>query len=70
MTHEDWMALTNRPDVVEKDMVKLLDWFIKVQQQIFTVCGINSILEISICWYFKAAVQRVLPSLGDRREIG
>ena len=30
MTHDDWMALTNRPDVVEKDMVKLLDWFIKV----------------------------------------
>ena len=30
MTQDDWMALTNRPDVVEKDMVKLLDWFIKV----------------------------------------
>ena len=30
MTHDDWMALTNRPDVVEKDMIKLLDWFIKV----------------------------------------
>ena len=70
MTHEDWMALTNRPDVVEKDMVKLLDWFIKVQQQIFNDCGINYVLEISICWYFKAAVQRVLPRLGNRREIG
>ena len=30
MTEEDWMMLTNRPDVVEKDMIKLLDWFIKV----------------------------------------
>ena len=30
MTMDDWMALTNRPDVVEKDMVRLLDWFIKV----------------------------------------
>ena len=33
MTHDDWMALTNRPDVVEKDMVKLLDWFIKVNSK-------------------------------------
>ena len=32
MTEDDWMVLTNRPDVVEKDMVKLLDWFIKVQK--------------------------------------
>ena len=30
MTQEDWIRLTNRPDVVEKDMIKLLDWFIKV----------------------------------------
>ena len=30
MTQEDWIKLTNRPDVVEKDMIKLLDWFIKV----------------------------------------
>ena len=30
MTMDDWMALTNRPDVAEKDMVRLLDWFIKV----------------------------------------
>ena len=31
MTEDDWMALTNRPDVDEKNMIKLLDWFIKVE---------------------------------------
>ena len=29
MTESDWILLTNRPDVVEKDIIKLLDWFIK-----------------------------------------
>ena len=29
MTENDWIILTNRPDVVEKDIIKLLDWFIK-----------------------------------------
>ena len=29
MTEDDWMALTNRPDVKEKEVIKLLDWFIK-----------------------------------------
>ena len=29
ITEDDWMALTNRPDVKEKEVIKLLDWFIK-----------------------------------------
>jgi hypothetical protein len=29
MTVDDWMLLTNRADIKEKDMIKLLDWFIK-----------------------------------------
>ena len=29
MTESDWILLTNRPGVVEKDVIKLLDWFIK-----------------------------------------
>ena len=29
MTENDWIVLTNRPDVVEKDIIQLLDWFIK-----------------------------------------
>lgn len=30
MTQEEWMNLTNRPDVKEKEVIKLLDWFVKV----------------------------------------
>ena len=29
MTESDWILLTNRPGVVEKEIIKLLDWFIK-----------------------------------------
>ena len=29
MTESDWILLTNRPGIVEKDVIKLLDWFIK-----------------------------------------
>ena len=29
MTVDDWMLLTNKAEVKEKDMIKLLDWFIK-----------------------------------------
>ena len=47
MTHDDWMALTNRPDVVEKDMVKLLDWFIKVD-----------LLEDDVLYFFVSDINR------------
>ena len=29
MTQEEWLSLTNRPDVKEKEVIRLLDWFIK-----------------------------------------
>ena len=29
MTVDDWMLLTNRPGRDEKEMIRLLDWFIK-----------------------------------------
>ena len=32
MTQDDWIMLTNKANVVEKDMIKLLDWFIKVRK--------------------------------------
>ena len=31
MTQDDWIMLTNKANVNEKDMIKLLDWFIKVR---------------------------------------
>ena len=44
MTQEDWIRLTNRPDVVEKDMIKLLDWFIKVSSIRFITGALISML--------------------------
>ena len=31
MTQDDWIMLTNKANVNEKDTIKLLDWFIKVR---------------------------------------
>ena len=68
MTHDDWMALTNRPDVVEKDMVKLLDWFIKVVSLEVDIFRFNcsSLSELSIWWNFATSLQRLLSRLRHR----
>ena len=42
MTQEEWMNLTNRPDVKEKEVIKLLDWFIKVILQYFLALFLQS----------------------------
>ena len=71
MTHDDWMALTNRPDVVEKDMVKLLDWFIKVDSaEDDVLLYLLTLSELPVWWNFPTPLQRFFSRLSHRRAVG
>ena len=71
MTHDDWMALTNRPDVVEKDMVKLLDWFIKVDSaEDDVLLYLLTLSELPVWWNFTTPLQRFFSRLSHRRAVG
>ena len=71
MTHDDWMALTNRPDVVEKDMVRLLDWFIKVDSSEDDVLlYLLTLSELPVWWNFPTPLQRFFSRLSHRRAVG
>ena len=72
MTESDWMVLTNRPDVVEKDIIKLLDWFLKegILLHFFRLGFYMFHPELSIWRDQSVAVQEFLPGQLNGREVG